>query len=152
MLTEITNRSGEPLYASAADAQGGRNHPESVDELPWNRWTICSGISGRFELECVVDLRRNTQPEGRAHFSTTSRDSISGAEARSGIGSLHSSDDGLGNQARAKGASSAEEAVVRREWGMVSPWEQPPNLKKTHLSHRSLSRALARGWFDRRLS
>ncbi len=61
MLTEITNRSGEPLYASAADAQGGRNHPESVDELPWNRWTICSGISGRFELECVVDLRRNTQ-------------------------------------------------------------------------------------------
>jgi len=61
MLTEITNRSGEPLYASAADAQGGRNHPESVDELPWNQWTICSGISGRFELECVVDLRRNTQ-------------------------------------------------------------------------------------------
>jgi hypothetical protein len=62
------------------------------------------------------------------------------------------SDDALGNQVRAKGASSAEEAVVRGDWGMVSPLEQPPNLKKAHLSHRSLSRALARGWYDRRLS
>src|SRR5579875_1612250 len=44
MLTEITNRSGEPLYASAADAQGGRNHPESVDDLNWNAWSICVGI------------------------------------------------------------------------------------------------------------
>ena len=34
--------------------------PESADELLRNQWTICPGISGRFGLECVDDLARNT--------------------------------------------------------------------------------------------
>jgi hypothetical protein len=47
-----------------------------VAELPWNQWTIWPGISGRFELERVDDLRRNThlveQRVGKVDRWTTS--------------------------------------------------------------------------------
>src|SRR5579864_2801755 len=53
-------RQDEHLYASTRRRSGGRNRPESMDELLWNQWTICPGISGRIGLECVDDLLRNT--------------------------------------------------------------------------------------------
>jgi hypothetical protein len=54
---------------------GGRFRPESVDDLNRNHWTVSAGIGGRFQPESVDDFDRNMQIK-RSLYSTAMLDRL----------------------------------------------------------------------------